>query len=189
MKPQFTGRALTLWPEWCPAFRGVRLRDGTPSTLDKGPENRPMAPWSTIAPGGPFNPTPGAWFAMHAGKYIGGRAGNDGALLNVVRTAEAAGWVASRRAGDVVALRKNGVQALLHPDYIVTSAIVAVIRITCVDPPGIGGPWRFVDQFGWYVEVRPLPEPIPCKGAQGLWTVPDAVTSRIAGMLPEVCGG
>jgi hypothetical protein len=43
-------RALTYWPEWCPAFPGVRLRDGTPSPLDKPVENRPMAPWAVIAP-------------------------------------------------------------------------------------------------------------------------------------------
>lgn len=169
-------RALTLWPEWCPAFPGVRLRDGEPSPLDKPVENRPRAPWSTIAPTVRGS---GPWVAMHAGKHIGGRPGNEGALGDVIATARAAGWHASVM-GDAVVLRKRGAgEVALYPDRIVTSAIVALFRITRVVGPGIDGPWRFRDRWGWYVDVVPLPEPIACSGAQGLWTVPEDVRARI----------
>lgn len=189
-------RALTYWPEWCPAFHGVRLADGTPSPLDKPVENRPRAPWSTIAPG---VHGPGAWFAMHAGKHIGGRLGSDGDLIVVIETAEAAGWKAYvPDADDVVPPKLPDSARLwrkrdgcpvewvdLHPDLIVTSAIVALHRVVRFVAPGIGGPWRFPDRFGWYVEVLPLAEPVPCKGAQGLWRVPDDVAARVWELAPE----
>ena len=182
--------ALTLWPEWCPAFRGVRLRDGRASPLDKGVENRPMAPWSTIAPN---LLGPGRWLAMHAGKHVGGRAGNDGALINVIDTAKVAGWNAYvPRLDDIIPPGQTDAVRLwrkeegkpfegidLHPDDIVTSAIVAVMRVTSVSRPGTDGPWRFPAQWGWHVEVVPLPDPVPCKGAQGLWRVPDDVAARV----------
>lgn len=192
-------RALTFWPEWCAAFPGVRLRDGTPSTLDKGYENRPFRPWSTIAPDpGSLTrpPGPGQWFAMHAGKHIGGRQGNDGALINVVHMAVAAGWLDTMRPRgrrlqrDVCDHdgRWTTVHTDLHPDRIVTSAIVALIRVIDVDGPrqpiGHVAAWRLPEQYGWRLEVRPLARPVTCSGAQGLWTVPTDIAAQV---LTQVC--
>lgn len=36
----------------------------------------------------------------------------------------------------------------------------------------------------WLLDVRRLPEPIPCKGALGLWTVPVEIESRISETKP-----
>lgn len=202
-------RALTLWPEWCPTFPGVRFADGTPSRLDKGVENRPTAPWSTIAPqqnpcaafmSGPPPFLPGPWVAMHAGKSIGGGIGGERiarfrALDRVLECAQSAGWEIHWIGSNPPALNRyhgrrheqpNDGPVVFDLDNVVTSAIVALFRITRVVGPGVGGPWRFVDRFGWYVEVAPLPVPIPCKGAQGLWTVPLGIVSDIATQLPEV---
>lgn len=182
-------RALTYWPEWCPAFPGVRLRDGTPSVLDKPVENRPMAPWHVIAPFGVGRPGP--WIAMHAGKHIGGRKGNDGALLDVIETAKSAGWKAYVIEGtETVRVWRPGgsvsasVWTDLHPDRIVTSAIVALFRVTRYVGPGIPGPWRMTERFGWYVDVQPLDVPVPCSGAQGLWTVDEAERDAVIAQLP-----
>lgn len=44
-------------------------------------------------------------------------------------------------------------------------------------------PW-FCGPIGWVLDdVRALAEPVACKGAQGLWTVPADVEARIAGAL------
>lgn len=178
-------RALTLWPEWCPAFSGVRLANGVPSQLDKGVENRPMAPWATIEPRTALGIIkPGRWFAMHAGAHIGGRPGNEGALGDVVETARAAGWAAQVVPGGAdgtIRLTRGERSTDLRPEIIVRSAIVALIRVTAVQAPGEGAgePWRFADRFGWRLDVRALATPIPCRGAQGLWRVPDAVAEAI----------
>ena len=43
------------------------------------------------------------------------------------------------------------------------------------DLAGSPGPW-FVGPYGWVLtDVVTLAEPVPCKGAQGLWTVPPDV--------------
>lgn len=43
-------------------------------------------------------------------------------------------------------------------------------------------------RFAWLLaDVRPLPEPLPCKGALGLWTVPNDIVlqiNRIIGLAP-----
>lgn len=55
------------------------------------------------------------------------------------------------------------------------------IKRGAVPPPGThdGGRW-FVGAYGWLLDdVVALPEPIACKGAQGLWTVSADVLARI----------
>lgn len=40
-------------------------------------------------------------------------------------------------------------------------------------------PW-FLGPVGWLLtDFRYLPEPIPCRGAQGLWTVPPAIEAQL----------
>lgn len=40
---------------------------------------------------------------------------------------------------------------------------------------GLSSPW-FFGPFGWALdEIRPLAEPVPCKGALGLWRVPEHI--------------
>jgi hypothetical protein len=177
-----------LHPEWCAAFNGVRLADGSVSVLDKTCENRDFPPWSTIAPRrdpransktGPLPFLPGPWFAMHAGKSIGGKPGNDGALFFMVDMAREAGWTSARSGPEDLRLTKGTRSMLLHPRLITLSSIVALVRVTRVDRPGVWRPWRFTEQWGWYLDVRPLPVPVPCSGAQGLWTVPEDVAAKV----------
>jgi hypothetical protein len=40
------------------------------------------------------------------------------------------------------------------------------------------GPWGIV-----FANIRKLPEPIPCRGAQGLWNVPEQIQQQIEAML------
>lgn len=44
-------------------------------------------------------------------------------------------------------------------------------------------PW-WVGPIGWVLtDVSALPEPVPCKGAQGLWTLPGDVESAVLAQL------
>ena len=165
-------RALTLWPEWAWAIHN----------LDKRVENRG---W----------PIPlGEWFALHAGKNIGGRPGAtacDEGLMGLVDMAERAGWDARLigvdanwtaifdKDGRTVGARGS------HGDFtyapIPTSAIVGLFRVTRHDAPNTGdlGGWRVFDAVANRIDYRPLTEPVPCKGAQGLWTVPPDVAALV----------
>lgn len=187
-------KAISFWPEWCPAFRGIRFKDGEPSVLDKSIENRPNPPWSTIAP----HPAPnskgfafGPWVAMHAGKHIGGKPGRTVAGLNeVAKMARTAGWSCFgrdrlerdgwRNAG--LSLVRGEMRVYLHADQIVTSAIVGMFRCVSTEFPGLPDyqqPWRYREQYGWHLHVLPFDKPIPCGGKQGLWTLPPDVIAAI----------
>ena len=48
------------------------------------------------------------------------------------------------------------------------------------------GPWAARGQYHWKLtNVRPLAEPVPCKGALGLWTLPDEVEAAVVAQLGE----
>ena len=50
-------------------------------------------------------------------------------------------------------------------------------------PKHDGGEW-FVGPVGWLLDdVRVLREPVPCRGAQGLWTVPGDVERAVRAQL------
>lgn len=167
MKPL---RALTLWPEWAWAIHH----------LDKRVENRG---W----------PIPlGEWFALHAGKSIGGRPGaafvEDG-LLAVQDMAHRAGWslggpLASTvftKAGRKVHMRgtETACAACDPPCSPMRGwAILGVFRVTA-HLRSSADPWHVPGEIGNRFDYRPLREPVPCKGAQGLWTVPEDVAARV----------
>lgn len=70
------------------------------------------------------------------------------------------------------------------------SVIVAVVQVTgCYEPgPGLGtrDPWAF-GPFCWITPyVRTLPEPVPCKGARGLWTLPQHVFENVRDQLARL---
>lgn len=62
-----------------------------------------------------------------------------------------------------------------------TGAIIAVATLAgiCRDSPRCRcGPWAATGQNHWRLEdVRALAEPVPMRGAQGLWTVDDSVVT------------
>ena len=66
--------------------------------------------------------------------------------------------------------------------------IVAVARVTGFrnrdgGTPHPDNPW-FVGPVGWMIEnVRVLPNPVPCRGAQGIWIVPTVVKIEVTMQL------
>jgi hypothetical protein len=47
-------------------------------------------------------------------------------------------------------------------------------------------PWAARGQYHWRLaSVRPLPEPVPCRGALGLWTLPDDIEAAVRAQLGE----
>jgi hypothetical protein len=48
------------------------------------------------------------------------------------------------------------------------------------------GPWAARAQYHWRLDnVRALSEPVPCRGALGLWTLPDDVEAAVVAQLGE----
>lgn len=78
--------------------------------------------------------------------------------------------------GDPIAL-------LREPHRFVPGAVIAVadlIDVTRDDPSG----WAEPDQFHWRLaNVRRLDQPIPAKGALGLWTLPYEIEAAVHGQL------
>ena len=76
-------------------------------------------------------------------------------------------------------------------------AVVAVAElVACHLSPDFGGtcgatrtlcsPWAARDQYHWLLsDVRPLPEPVPCRGMLGLWRLPDDVERLVREQLEE----
>lgn len=76
-------------------------------------------------------------------------------------------------------------------------AVVAVAElVTCHLSPDFGGtcgatrppcsPWAERDVYHWQLaNVRPLPEPVPCRGMLGLWRLPDEVEKAVRAQLEE----
>jgi hypothetical protein len=55
-----------------------------------------------------------------------------------------------------------------------------------LDVPCACGPWAAEGQYHWRLaNVCPLAEPVPCKGALGLWTLPDPVEAAVVAQLGE----
>ena len=154
-------RALTLWPEWGWAVHH----------LDKRVENRT---WALPV---------GEWFALHAGKHIGGQGpGSEQSGLAAVREmGRRAGWTLI---GDLwsfsFAVDAAGRGFNLKAAAVQRSAILGLFRVTRAEPPHRGDltGWRVPDQVGNVFEYVPLRGSIPCRGAQGLWTVPADVAER-----------
>lgn len=72
---------------------------------------------------------------------------------------------------------------VFDPDEVPLSAVVAVCRVGAVLDmfPEQDTPWH-----AWYsgavelLDVRVLPKPVPCKGSQGLWRLPEDVHAAVA---------
>lgn len=63
-------------------------------------------------------------------------------------------------------------------------ATAVIDRLLCTgDEPLADDPWFdgfYGTNVGWVLrDVIVLPEPIPCKGAQGLWNIPDDVLAKM----------
>lgn len=78
-------------------------------------------------------------------------------------------------------------------------AVIGVVDLVdCHPDAGCCSPWgesAYVEHGGRVrrrithlvlQDPRPLPEPIPCRGALGLWILPPGVAAAVAAALPEV---
>lgn len=165
-------RALTLWPEWAFAIHH----------LGKRVENRT---WKIPKD---------EWIMLHAGKQIGGRASELHNGIHALRyMAAQAGWTSSwhghiHSAWTIQFSHSTHTCTSAHdpsavPDAcnpILTSHILGAFRVTHHDMPFKGdiSGWRVLHQVGNVFDYRPLATPVPCKGAQGLWHVPDEVRAQ-----------
>ena len=109
----------------------------------------------------------GQWFALHAGAHVGGRASKAAHLEGI----ESLAFMAERA----------HMRIPQHRLDIELSAILGRFRVVRNDAPGEGDltGWRVPGQIGNVFEYEPLAWALPCKGAQGFWTVPDDV------LIPE----
>ncbi|HUX08330.1 MAG TPA: hypothetical protein VMX35_13575 [Acidobacteriota bacterium] len=117
---------------------------------------------------------PWAWAILHAGKRIENRSRKPPEW--------AIGTVIALHAGQsldesgVVWLRRRGFAV---PDDLPRGVIAGSMRITGVIEKPIDDIW-WQGPVGWSLDnVTPLPEPIPCSGQLGLWSVPDELAKLI----------
>lgn len=96
---------------------------------------------------------PGEWFAIHAGKA----------------------WDASCR--DFAIANKVPPAFFDDPRNLVDSAIVGVARFDGTVTES-NDPW-FFGGVGWLIGDAVAIEPVPCRGFQKLWKVPDAIADEV----------
>lgn len=119
-------------------------------------------PWATLIIHGPKRIENRRWtppkdligkrIAIHAGKTIDG-----GAVI---------------RHEDTLLKATGGVFEI--PTGVVLGTAIVYGYVTRSDDEWFSGP------IGWQLaEVRALPEPIPCRGAQGLWDLPPDVEAQL----------
>ena len=75
---------------------------------------------------------------------------------------------------------------LIEDARLTRGAIVALAKIGDVLLPGAQAPWKLT--FSAALSLSPvliLPDPIPCKGQQGLWTPPPDIQERLCAALEK----
>lgn len=171
-------KALTLWPEWLIAF----------THMGKRVENRGWAPPADLI---------GQRIAMHAGVSIGGgrRDGFDG----FAETAYDHGWRAAFLSKQDRRLGRMWIEAHCHPatggpkpgemvqiprGAIVLTAVLQEVRRHSHIMSDQWGRWAIPGAVHWCLgEPDILPAPIPCRGAQGLWNVPEDLREQHPGVF------
>ncbi len=128
-------------------------------TIPKRVENRTWKPGKALVPG--------QWFALHQGQKY---------------DSAGAQWI-----------RETFDTTVPSADGCTRGAILAVARLWEVTDHALFGrdavgrkvrdPW-FVGPFGWYfTSLHVLPVPVPCSGAQGLWTVDDVTLDALRAQM------
>jgi hypothetical protein len=130
---------------------------------------------------------PWAWAVAHAGKDVENRTWRPPSSIIGQCIAIHAGMEFDKEAAS-----HRGIRNSTLPDEFEHGAIVAVSRILTYQhetgfPRGPGrfpksdrAYWWFTGPYGWWLtRTITLPEPIPCKGAQGLWDVPPEIEAEI----------
>lgn len=143
---------------------------------------------------------PWAWAILHAGKDVENRSRGTGYRGLVAIHASL------RAEADVLFPTPHAIRKYLTaqrdkaPELEVRGAVVAVARITDCHPGPVWNfshtrgttrplcsPWAVIDQHHWLLSgVRPLAEPVPCKGALGLWRLPPDAEAAVRSQLPDL---
>ena len=141
-----------------------------------------MQPWASAIAYGKKTVENRTWGAP---EWITGQAIAVHASRGVDWDATAAAWIAAGLTPyDGTAKHKAWTASLT------LGAVVAVARVTgsCV-PWKCGGecsPWAVKGQDHWQLaDVRPLADPVPCRGMLGLWRLPDDVEQAVRAQLGE----
>lgn len=153
------------WPEWHEGWAAVKaltLWRPWPWAIFHAPawakriENRPWRPWNSII---------GRRIVLHAGKAFD-KDSVDFILDNI------AVHGTPRRLG--ASATDEGLIGVARVAGVVDTAEDAALKA------GQGQERWFFGPYGWVLDqVRAFPEPIPCKGAQGLWDVPPWAAARV----------
>ncbi len=117
---------------------------------------------------------PWPWAILYAGKRIENRSWRPPAAVIGQRIVIHAGKVYDEAAEEFICrIAGRGTDGRRCDEGIVGTAMVSHSISASPDP------W-FFGPVGWVLwDVRALPQPIPCRGAQGLWMVPADVAARI----------
>jgi hypothetical protein len=106
----------------------------------------------------------GEWFAIHGGKWPVSRSDEENVYEEVYDLAIDHGPDLDFEDIYADARRHSGMVAVCRFGGVVTEST---------------DPW-FEGPVGWRLDgLVVLPEPVPCKGAQGLWEIPEDVLSRV----------
>jgi hypothetical protein len=103
---------------------------------------------------------PGDWLAIHGGSTPKGASREEymedlGSIIDVFPES-----------------RPIPIDASIMPGVVAVCIFVGVVEQS--DNQWFNGP------FGWVLDrVVPLPDPVPCKGALGLWDIPEGVLSEV----------
>lgn len=172
-------KALTIWPEWAWAI----------CQLGKDIENRTWSPPASVI---------GHRIAIHAGKNVGGR--YDPARREAIDYYDLVAEMAGRAGIELRHIYHDGNKIGFSWYRFEEGHIKDVNRFFASLPRGgilatarIAGwsrssdsPWAADGQVHWQLEdVQVLRQLIPCRGAQGLWSVPEAIESKIH--IASVC--
>lgn len=119
---------------------------------------------------------PWAWAVAHAGKDIENRTWEPPRYMLGGFVAIHAGmkWDEDAASGIECELDICVPDEDAHP----SGVIVAVARIAGIQRESFGSPW-FCGPVGWQLRDVVRIEPVPCKGAQGLWVLPPDVLATV----------
>lgn len=152
--------ALTLWQPWAWAILHL------PEDVAKPVENRDWMPPRGVI---------GTRIALHGGKAYDAAARHSIAGVNMDAYIALAGDTRRFGMGILGTVRLVGVVAQERGKLVIVAGSWGeASEARC-------RPW-FVGRYGWVLDQRRVFErPVPCRGFQKLWTVPDDVAARVDG--------
>ena len=150
-------RALTVMQPWASAIAALAIHPE-----GKGTENRS---WYTAYRGE---------LAIHAGKAMDPEGVRDPFVRAILK---AVGW---KRLSDLPRGRVACVVNLADC-HSIEQTFAGLVSKHCCDP------WGRLQPYHWsFTDAIALPDPVPCRGALQVWTLPDDVAAAVQGQLQAV---